>query len=269
MPSSMASLAAVLGVAMAAAQAPPTNCGELVAGRVLGSTRAFQRTRASSAAQCCQLCAAAEGCAAFNYEATERVGCFFQADASPCAGRNCSKPAAVSGIVRAGEDPAANVTTTIALGRVYHHVDPKFKCWNIDPSGNREWETRNLSRSAPGADKLYALAKASLPGYLRFGGGGADHFAYDIPGAPKPYIDCSAPPDTAQARLGKQPWHCLNSTWLLNLLELADASGASLLFGLDINARVAATGRWDPAPARALIQFATAHGHKIFGFELG
>lgn len=163
----------------------------------------------------------------------------------------------------------------ITLGHVYHHVDPKFKCWNVDPSENREWETRNLSRSAPGGEKLYALAKASLPGYLRFGGGGADSFAYQIPGGPKPYMDCNnLPPDTAKATeaqvwLGKQPPHCLNTTWLLNLLEFADASGASLIFGLDINARDNVTGRWDPAPARALIQFATARGHKFFGFELG
>ena len=250
-------------------------CSDLVSGRVLGSARSFHRTKADTAAQCCQLCAAAEGCAAFNFEATERQGCFFQADANPCASRNCSKPGAVSGVVHGGDTPSANTTTTITLGHVYHHVDPKFKCWNVDPSENREWETRNLSRSAPGGEKLYALSKASLPGYLRFGGGGADSFAYQIPGGPKPYMDCdNLPPDAAKAAeaqvwLGKQPPHCLNTTWLLNLLEFADASGASLIFGLDINARDNATGRWDPAPARALIQFATARGHKFFGFELG
>jgi hypothetical protein len=148
----------------------------------------------------------------------------------------------------------------------------------------------NLSYGAPGtAKKLYALAKASLPGYLRFGGGGADTFAYEIPGGPTPYLNCSALPPLrptddsdnddgtghsaqrveVRAELGKQPPHCLNTSWLLNLLELADYSGAKLIFGLDINARDEATGRWDPSPARALIQFATAHNHKFAGFELG
>ena len=41
-----------------------------------------------------------------------------------------------------------------------------------------------------------------------------------------------------------------------------------MIFGLDINARTDA-GRWDPAPAKALITYATAQGHKFAGFELG
>ena len=155
--------------------------------------------------------------------------------------------------------------TRVSLSGVYHHIDPKFKCWNVDPSENREWESRNLSRLAPGGEKLYALARASRPGYLRFGGGGADTFAYNIPGAPAPYLNCSALPELGRAQLGKQPPHCLNSTWLLNLLDFADSSGASLIFGLDINARTAGD-KWDPTPAKALIQFATSHGHNVFGF---
>ena len=151
------------------------------------------------------------------------------------------------------------------------------------------------SPQEPGTDprclRRYALARASQPGYLRFGGGGADTFAYEMPGGPPPYFNCSASPDTGRlgpgmvgktrlvpasgktrlvpaSGLGKQPPHCLNTTWLLNFLEFADYSGAHLIFGLDINAR-SASGRWDPAPARALIQFATAHGHAFAGFELG
>eukprot|EP01052_Picozoa_sp_SAG31_P001768 SAG31_NODE_59_length_29571_cov_20.443506_28_plen_126_part_00 len=123
--------------------------------------------------------------------------------------------------------------------------------------------------------KLYNLAKASLPGYLRFGGGGADSFAYLMPDSPKPYLDCSEVPKSSDSmalvktRLGKQPPHCLNTTWLLNLLEFAEFAGAHLVFGLDINTRNADTGRWDPTSARALIQYATSHGHSFFGFELG
>ena len=162
---------------------------------------------------------------------------------------------------------ATKSVTRVSLTEVYHHTDRRFKSWNIDPSGNRGWELRNLSRAAAGGEKLYALAKASRPGYLRFGGGGADTFAYDIPGGPAPYLNGSALPGELEAKLGKQPPHCLNTTWLLNLLEFADYSGASLIFGLDINVRTA-NDRWDPAPAKALIQFATAHGHKFFGFEL-
>eukprot|EP01047_Picozoa_sp_COSAG01_P003509 COSAG01_NODE_105_length_26080_cov_7.640237_2_plen_166_part_00 len=125
------------------------------------------------------------------------------------------------------------------------------------------------------------------------GGGGADPFAYQIPGrGPAPYLNCSGLPGEegeggdhhgdgdvdavvaggdvggvgdgraddggrARSRLGKQPPHCLNTTWLLNLLEFADYSGAKLIFGLDINARDELSGRWDSAPARALIEFAT------------
>ena len=69
--------------------------------------------------------------------------------------------------------------------------------------------------------------------------------------------------------LGKQPWHCLNVTWLDNFLELASYSGAELIFGLDINPRNAVSGAWDPAPARALIKYATSRGYKFAGFELG
>ena len=145
------------------------------------------------------MCAAdEEGCAAFNYEPTERLGCFFQADALPCQGRNCSKPAAISGAIRQAPAPSSG-PALVSVGNVYHHTDPLFKCWNIDPSENREWETRNLSRTAPGMAKLYALAKASLPGYLRFGGGGADTFAYQIPGGPPPYLNCTGLPGVAAA----------------------------------------------------------------------
>lgn len=272
------SLSARAGVATVPQGAAP-KCSSIVQGRVIGSTRAFHNTAAASATACCQLCSADKRCAAFNYELDSNQ-CYFQADAMPCEPdtavalqrhRNCSKPSAISGVRGAAPSGGGDQgPTRVTIGDVYHRTDPRFKCWTIDPSPNREWEYNNLSRSAPGGEKLYALAKASLPGFLRFGGGGADHMAYLIPGGPPPYINCTSPggpPDT-DVRLGKQPWHCLNSTWLEHLLEFADYSGAELIFGLDINSRDITTGQWDPAPAKSLIEFATARGHKFFGFEL-
>lgn len=261
----------VATAAMAATTQPPEpqNCS-LFPGRVLGSKHAFKVNKAQSAAECCRICSTIVGCEAFNYEAQEGK-CFFQSDAEPCRGRNCSKPMAVAGLAASGGG-VSQAYSQVKIGQMVHRIDPLFKCWNIDPSENREWETRNLSRAAPGMMKLYNLAKASLPGYLRFGGGGADSFAYLMPGSPKPYLNCSeGSSDMAlvKTRLAKQPPHCLNTTWLLNLLEFAEFAGAQLVFGLDVNTRNEDTGRWDPTSARALIRYATSHGHSFFGFELG
>ena len=263
------------------AHTQPCNCSSarFLYGSVLGSRHAYRRVYAASAVSCCQMCAAdVEHCVAFNYEPDDGLGCFFQADALPCEARNCTKPAAISSAIQQTPAPAPSGTVLVSIGDVYHHTDPLFKCWNVDPSENREWEARNLSRAAPGMARFYALAKASLPGYLRFGGGGADSFAYQIPGGPPPYLNCtgiartgSSSADRMHLRegLAKQPPHCLNSTWLLNFLDFADEVGAHLIFGLDINARDETTGRWNPEPARSLIQYATAHNYKFAGFELG
>ena len=289
----MAYAAAVAGAAAAADGMAPANCSLPLHGHVLGSTASFAHHSASGAPACCSLCVAEHACAAFNFEPDAEGGdgvCYLQRDARPCeppTSRRCAKPDVIAAAVPGrgaggGGNASSGGVTVVSLGSVYHHVDSRFKSWNMDASGNREWETRNLSRSAPGSQKLYNLARAytgKSGSYLRFGGGGNDHLAYVMPGGPPPYINCTAggPPDDAAAatkqlqmpRLGKQPWHCLNTTWLANLLDFANFSGAELVFGLDIDPRAEATGRWDPAPARALIKYAIGLGYKFFGFELG
>jgi hypothetical protein len=138
------------------AQQPPCNCSSSASfsrGRELGSRHGYHSVRAGSAAECCRLCAADdEGCAAFNFEPAERVGCFFQADALLCAGRNCTKPAVISGVVRRPSPQPAAGPATVSVGGVYHHTDPLFKCWNIDPSENRGWESRCV-RCSPSEGK--------------------------------------------------------------------------------------------------------------------
>jgi hypothetical protein len=145
----------------AAAPPPPCNCSSgasFLHGRTLGARRSYRRVHASSAEECCQACRSnTEGCAAFNFEPSEHEHehehaagqgtCYLQADALPCHGRPCNKPNAISGALRAAPPPrpspsprpggGASGPALVTVGGIFHHIDPLFKCWNIDPSENR------------------------------------------------------------------------------------------------------------------------------------
>jgi hypothetical protein len=129
-------------------------------------------------------------------------------------------------------------------------TDPGFKSWNIDASPNRQWNVRDLSDRT-----LRSLARQSLPGYLRFGGGGNDGLRYAL--------DMSDPSSAGNA-CAHGATRCLNRTWFDNLHGFAEAAGAGLVFGLSMTA-----AHWNSTDARALISYAIATNKTFFGFELG
>jgi hypothetical protein len=253
-----------------------TNCS-LTKDRTVGSTKAFSHPGCDAVEECCKICADNPKCAAFNYEASESK-CFLQSDADD-RGPAGVKPGAVSGIPNGPSPPSPSPSPSprimkLALSKVYHHIDPNFKCWTIDASQNREWETRNLSQNAPGNDKLYYLAKASLPGFLRFGGGGNDNFDYLFDSTGKNVRTCT---NSSALTLSKQDHHCMNATWFDNFMQFAKASGAKLVFGLNIDRRVGdrgeggpdrSGGAWDPSQAKSLIAYAIAQNYSFYGFEV-
>ena len=226
----------------------PSACGVLRHGVLFGSQHAFYHEKTQTAGACCDLCVSTQKCVAFNWEGDEDGTCYLQADADNV--RPSHKNNTISGSTL---PPPPNVpTATVSVGdHVVHRTDPGFRSWTIDASPNRGWEQRNLS-----LPKLHYLAGASTPGYMRFGGGGNDGFRYAVGANRRP------------CNVGE---HCLNDTWFDNLMGFANASGARLVFGLDITVFSSSSGRWDPTGAYALMEYGIAKwGRDAFwGFELG
>jgi hypothetical protein len=133
-------------------------------------------------------------------------------------------------------------------------VDARFKSWNIDGSLNRQWKSRDLSDRT-----LRSLARQSLPGYLRFGGGGNDdlRYALDMGDPTSPGIKCGSGPTKL----------CMDRTQFNNLHGFAESAGAKLVFGL----AMPKTPRndWNSTDARALMTYAIGANKSFFGFELG
>ena len=249
----------------------------MVNGTVLGSQCkhiqggcTLENMACSSAAKCCSLCQGHSGCTAWTFEprpdGTHEVSggsCFLKNSTAGQEGR----AGAVSGCISASDCPSppppaqAHVTVHIDTGAILSQTDTGFKCWNIDASPNREWETRDLS-----SPLLASLGRQSLPGYLRFGGSGNDGLPYalDMP-------DLSS----LGNRCAPGSRRCLNRTWTDNLANFAKKSGAKLVFGLNVFICPGATGRdckgqtWDPTEAKALMQYLIKANHTIYGFELG
>lgn len=169
--------------------------------------------------------------------------------------------------VPGGGSSNKEVTVSI-IPHVYHNISTDFNCWTIDASENRGWEQRNLSDP-----KLLYLASQSKVGYMRFGGGGNDDFAYAVGNPSRPTCPPPSPASVELLRLGKQLPHCLNETWFNNLMSFAQASGAKLIFALAVNNTKEAFGDswWDPTDARYLLKYAIERYGKnaIYGFELG
>ena len=118
---------------------------------------------------------------------------------------------------------------------------PLQKSWNIDGSLNRQWASRNLSDRT-----LRSLARQSLPGYLRFGGGGNDLLHYAL--------DMSDPSSAGNRCGGRVPAKlCMSRTKFNALHGFAEAAGAALVFGLAMPKTGSA---WDSTEARALMMYA-------------
>ena len=145
---------------------------------------------------------------------------------------------------------------------VISRTDPGFKCWNIDGSAIRQWDTRDLS-----SPLLASLGRQSLPGYLRFGGSGNNELRYALD-----------MPDTSSAgnQCAKGSERCLNRTWVDNLANFARRSGAKLVFGLNMavceSTSVGSDGcfgqPWAPTEAKALMTYLIEANHSVFGFEV-
>ena len=267
---------------MAAAGSCHTVPGVVIGGR----PGTFSHLPAASVAECCQRCQAAadsQGCALFTFEPKTTAGkpdggtCFMKnttagTGRTPRAGATSGCVTAAACAAPAPPPPArAQVRVQVDPGTAHNTIDPGFKCWNIDASSNRGWMKRDLSDPL-----LRSLGKLSLPGYLRFGGSGNDglRYALDMADLSSPGNRCAAPPDApAQGEPGER---CLNRTWVDNLCGFAKASGAKLVFGLNIWVCENSTHyppcegqAWDPSDARALIAYLIQAKHEIFGYELG
>ena len=107
------------------------------------------------------------------------------------------------------------VNTTALLFR----TSPLYASWNIDASRNRGFFNRSLASPA-----LLALAAGLPGGYLRFGGSGNNALWYgDGIGA----ASCAGAPP--------RHFNYLNASHLDGLLALAQAAGARLVFGLNVD----------------------------------
>ena len=107
---------------------------------------------------------------------------------------------------------------------------------------------------------LRSLARQSLPGYLRFGGGGNDLLSYALD---------MGDPASAGNKCPRGPARlCMNRSQFDNLYGFAEAAGAKLVFGLAMP-RSNGGGIWNSTEARALMSYAIGSCKRLFAFELG
>jgi hypothetical protein len=158
-----------------------------------------------------------------------------------------------------GRTRALDTCLSLSLNAtVSSRVAPYFASWNIDPSRDRLFF--DVDFTSPLLLKLVA-GIGGPSGNIRFGGTGADHLWYEVPGAApcKPTIP--------------EVYECLNATLLSNLYGVGAAANMSIVFGLNINndgsVPWAPKGSWDPSNARALLAAAKKTGHTLFGLEAG
>ena len=239
----------------------------MVNDKVLGSKATnIRHVEVASSSACCTLCHSTIGCAVWTFESSSSSLCWLK---NGTAGTSIDRPGAISGCIDAAEcagppPPAVDVAVSVSTSVALNVVDVGFKCWNIDASPNREWDTRDLS------DPLLAsLGRQSLPGHLRFGGSGNDGLPYAL--------DMNTPSSPGNKCVVGSP-RCLNRTWVDNLVHFAKASRARLVFGLNVctcknmqrNDPKSCHGQpWDPTESTVLLEYMIAANHTVFGFELG
>ena len=168
--------AEVVPSAAAAASACTVRQGVVLGSACTKQTCTLDNKVCASPAECCDLCGSTEGCTTWTFEPAAgesgRAACFLKSSA---AGPYEPRAGAVSGCLSAADcptpppPPQPDVSVLVDTSAVLSRTDDGFKCWNIDASPNREWETRDLS-----SPLLASLGRQSLPGYLRFGGAGND-----------------------------------------------------------------------------------------------
>jgi heparanase 1 len=159
---------------------------------------------------------------------------------------------------------APQVSVRVDATETISQTDPGYKCWNIDGSAIRQWDTRDLS-----SPLLASLGRQSLPGYLRFGGSGNNNLRYALD-----MSDESSAGNRCAALSGSE--RCLNRTWVDHLANFAQRSGAKLVFGLNMAVCDSSEGSgncfgepWAAGEAKILMEYLIQANHSVFGFELG
>jgi heparanase 1 len=234
-----------------------TTCS-LVNDTVLGTKAVtFNHSSQTSVEDCCDHCHATLNCRVFTFEPSSN-GCFLKS-ANDLSTFRAGAISGTTGTFPPTPPPTperTNVDITINP-HVTNTIDPGFKCWNIDASPNRQWETRDLSDPF-----LSYLGKGSLPGYLRFGGAGNDGLNYPL-NITAGDGTCGPPPKSYKGH-----FRCMNRTWFDNLMNFASDSTAKIVFGINIDPKTK-SGGWDPAQARSVMEYAIKKGYTFYGFELG
>ena len=139
-------------------------------------------------------------------------------------------------------------------------VPPRYASWNIDSTRDRLFFDADLGSAQ--LARLMAAASGGNHSSLRFGGTGNDYLFYGgVGGSPA----CAATVPFS--------YECLNATLFDNLLSLAGAAGAPIIFGLNIHPATGAPsppkGAWDASNARFLLAEAQRRGSPISHVELG
>jgi len=263
------------------------------------------RTNTTSAVLCCAACEAhrqsmmssspsgvranAPPCQSWTWKNDGRyaslnavpANCFLKSD----GGDASKKLNRTSGIVvppPTPPPPARNVSTGLSLA--VHDAKPltstdatRYVGWTIDTSSGRQFFQIDFA-----AEKMRYLA-SQLPSFVRIGGSGNDYLQY---------FPCSSLPPA----YGK---NCLNTSQWSALTGFIEASGAQMVFGINICNRKPAvnattnsssssssntsinaplttcpTGSfpgtsWEPSNARGLLEWSLTHKIPIFGVELG
>jgi heparanase 1 len=141
-----------------------------------------------------------------------------------------------------------------------HETASFFASWNVDSSRDRLFFDLNFSDP----QFVYLATQIGAPGRIRFGGTGNDDLWYELG---------TAPPCASATRSTSASYECLNQTVWDSLVSLSTASGAPLIFGLNIHPANSGDsppkGPWNATNARAALTFAKAQGAPIYGLELG
>jgi hypothetical protein len=158
--------------------------------------------------------------------------------------------------------------------------------------GRCAWGNASMLHIDLASRRLRGALSALSPVFLRLGGSLCDFVAYDVPSDPQPTCDDTFSGPTTDTRIGYPlASGCLRSTRWDELNRLCDATGCSVVFGInalvgrrlsapcpaDTNCRFEGQahpccteweGAWDSTNAEALLRYTRAQGHRVWGFEV-
>lgn len=264
-------LAALLALAACFASAatlaplrgPGCNCTATTPG-VVGTGSLAHLENVASAAACCRLCQAEQGCAMWTYGQDVRA-CWLKDNARGAH----PERARVSGACQPPPPPPVAVPVRVALGGVLSDAAlPEFVSFTLDwwaptqgcrPGG---WGPHaNVLELDFASPKLRALVSAMAPAFLRIGGSLDKDVVYAVPGSGVAYNSTGCPLPL-----------CMNASRWDELHAFANATGVRVVFGLSYPTNGTA-GVWNSSQAEALMRYSRARGYDtsttLYGFELG